>query len=62
MNTLINLLISGIAIAITSYLIPGSHVDGYITAIIVAVVLAIVNLTIVPILEVLTLPLNILTL
>lgn len=62
MNVLLNLLISGLAVAIASYLTPGAHVDGYLTAVIVAVVLAIVNTIIVPILNILTLPLNILTL
>jgi putative membrane protein len=62
MNLFLNLLLSGVAVAITSYLIPGSQVDGYLTAFIVAVVLAIVNTTVVPMLQVLTLPLNILTL
>lgn len=62
MAIILNLLISGLAVAIASYLTPGAHVDGYLTAIIVAVVLAIVNSTIGPILKLLTLPLNILTL
>ena len=62
MIILINLLLSGIAVGIASYLIPGVTVDGYMTAIIVAVVLAIVNSTIGPLLKLLTLPLNILTL
>ena len=62
MTLLINLLLSAIAVAVASYLIPGATVDGYLTAFIVAVVLAIVNTTIVPILNALTLPLNILTL
>lgn len=62
MNVLLNLLLSGLAVAIASYLTPGAHVDGYLTAVIVAVVLAIVNTIIVPILNILTLPLNILTL
>ena len=62
MTIFLNLLLSAIAIAVASYLIPGATVDNYLTAFIVAVVLAIVNTTIVPILQVLTLPLNILTL
>ncbi len=62
MPIILNLLLSGLAVAIASYLTPGAHVDGYLTAIIVAVVLAIVNTIIVPILQLLTLPLNILTL
>jgi len=62
MAMILNLLISAIAIALAAYLIPGATVDSYMTAFIVAVVLAIVNMTIVPILLFLTLPLNILTL
>jgi putative membrane protein len=62
MPILINLLLSALAVGITAYLIPGATVDGYLTAIIVAVVLAIVNSTIGPFLKILTLPLNILTL
>ncbi len=62
MNTLVSLLLSALAVAIASYLIPGVTVDGYLTAFIVAIVFAIVNITIVPILNTLTLPLNILTL
>ena len=40
MPIILNLLLSGLAVAIASYLTPGAHVDGYLTAIIVAVVLA----------------------
>jgi uncharacterized membrane protein YvlD (DUF360 family) len=46
MRILLNILISGIAVAIAAYLTPGAQVDGYMTAVIVAVVLAIVNSTI----------------
>ncbi|NRH20651.1 phage holin family protein [Candidatus Gracilibacteria bacterium] len=62
MNILLNLLISALAVVIAAYITPGVVVDGYLTAIIVAFVLAIVNSTIGPFLKVLTLPLNILTL
>ena len=62
MPIIINLLLSGLAVAVVSYLIPGATVDSYLTALIVAVVFAIVNTTIVPILNIITLPLNILTL
>jgi putative membrane protein len=62
MAILINILLSALAVAITAYLIPGVTIDGYMTAIVVAVVLAIVNSTIGPLLKIITLPLNILTL
>lgn len=62
MAIILNILIGGIAVAIASYLTPGAQVDGYITAIIVAIVLALVNSTIGPLLKLLTFPLNIATL
>jgi putative membrane protein len=62
MNTLITILVSGLAVAIAAYITPGTSVDGYLTAIIVAVVLAIVNGTIGIFLKILTLPINLLTL
>jgi putative membrane protein len=47
---------------ITAYLLPGVKVDGFLTAIVVAVVLGIVNMFIKPILLLLTFPLTILSL
>ena len=62
MGLLINILINGLAVFITAYLLPGVKVDGFITAIIVAIVLGIVNFVVKPILHLLTLPITILTL
>lgn len=62
MAIVLNLLISGLAVLVAAYLTPGAHVDGYVTAIIVAVVLALVNSIIGPVLKLVTLPINILTL
>lgn len=62
MSFLINLLITGIAVAIAAYVTPGATVDGYPTAVIVGLVFAIVNATIGTLLRLLTLPFNILTL
>ena len=62
MLILLNLLFSALAVAITTYLIPGVTIDGYMTAIVVVIILAIVNSTVGPFLKILTLPLNILTL
>lgn len=62
MNIIINWIISGLAILITAYLLPGVHVVDFITALMVALVLGIVNAFIKPILIILTLPINILTL
>lgn len=62
MNTLITILVSALAVAIAAYITPGASVDGYLTAIIVAVILAIVNGTIGIFLKIITFPINILTL
>ena len=62
MGILINLLLSTVAVLITAYILPGVKVDGFFTALVVAVVLAIVNTFIKPLVLLLTLPINILTL
>lgn len=55
-------LVSALAIMITGYLLPGVMVAGFWTAFWLAAFLAIINVTLKPILVVLTLPINILTL
>lgn len=62
MGILIRWLISAGAIIIASYLLPGVHVESFVTALIVAVVLGILNAILKPILFLLTLPITILTL
>ena len=58
---LINILITAVAVVLAAFLLPGIHVDGFITAIIVAIALALLNAFIKPILTVLTIPITILT-
>lgn len=62
MNLFISLLVRSLAVFVSAYLIPGVNVDSYATALMVAIVLGIINLLIKPILILLTLPINILTL
>lgn len=62
MYYLINLLVSGLAVFLSARLLPGVTVDGYLTAVLVAVVLGLVNTLIKPIVLLLTLPITILTL
>jgi len=62
MGIIVNLLINGLAVYITAYVLPGVSVDNFITAIIVSVVLGVVNTFLKPILLILTLPATILTL
>lgn len=58
----LQLFFSTAAVMIMTRIVPGVEVDGWTTALIVAVVLGIVNVTIRPVLMLLTLPVNILTL
>lgn len=62
MSILINLLLSTIAVVVTAYVLPGVNVDSFLTALVVAVALGVVNAILKPILVILTLPINILTL
>lgn len=62
MKILVNWLLSALAIFIASEIIPGFTVDSFTTAMIVALILGIVNAVIKPILVILTLPINILSL
>lgn len=62
MGFLIQWLVSAAAIVITAYLLPGVSVAGLFAALVTALVLGLVNAVIRPILILLTLPLNILTL
>ncbi|HTM97278.1 MAG TPA: phage holin family protein [Pedobacter sp.] len=62
MKTIVEILLMGLAILIGAYVVPGVHVDGYLSAIIAAVLIAIANATLGLILRIFTLPLNFLTL
>ena len=62
MNILIGWLISGMAVFVVDYLLPGVTTDNFVTALVVAVVLGIVNATLRPILFILTLPVTVMTL
>ncbi len=55
-------LLNGLAIVLTAYLLPGVSVEDYWTALIVAFVLAIVNLIVKPILVIFTIPITVITL
>lgn len=59
---LYTLLINSLAVFFTAYLLQGVHVKNFLTAVGVAIVLAIVNTLVKPLIILLTLPLTILTL
>lgn len=62
MNFLIKLILSTLSVLVAAYLLPGAHVDGFLTAFIVAIFLALFNATIKPILVILTIPVTVFTL
>ena len=62
MRFLLNWLVFTLAIIITAYLLPGVAVEGVFAALVAALVLGLINTFINPLLLILTLPINILTL
>jgi len=62
MEILINLVIYTIAIAAAAAILPGVSISGFWSAVLTAVILGLINAFIKPVLIILTLPVNILTL
>lgn len=62
MNMIINILVSGLAVLVAGRLLSGVTIDGFGTAVAVAIVLGVVNAVLGRLLLILTLPLNVLTL
>lgn len=62
MAFLIKILVAAIAVFLSAKLLPGIHVNGFLAAIIVAVVLALLNTFIKPLLVLFTIPLTVFTL
>lgn len=64
MKFIIQIIISTLAVLITSYLLPGVHIanNSFLTALIVAVVLSFMNNVVKPIMIVLTIPVTIVSL
>lgn len=62
MQGILRFLLSGLAVLVASYLLPGVHVEHFGYALLVAAVLAIVNFLVKPVLVILTIPITILTL
>ena len=56
MRLILNLLFSAIAVLITAYILPGVQVNSFFSALIVAVVLGLLNITLKPLLIILTIP------
>ncbi len=62
MNSIIKFFLTGLAVLLTAYLLPGVHVQNYGYALVVALVLSIANVIIKPILILFTIPLTVLSL
>ncbi len=62
MRVILNVFISAVAVLVTGRLLSGVTIDGFGTAVAVAVVLGIANAALGPVLLVLTLPINVMTL
>lgn len=62
MKILTEWILRTLILLVTAYFVPGFHIDSYITAFVVALVLGILNVLVKPILILLTLPATILSL
>jgi putative membrane protein len=62
MGFIIRLAISMVSLGLAARLIPGIHVDGWVTLLLAALLLSVVNAVIKPILVLLTLPVTLVTL
>lgn len=62
MKIIIHWLVSAIAVLISAYILAGVSVDGFLTALILAVVLGAINGFVKPVLVFLTLPITVMTL
>ncbi|MEM9075604.1 MAG: phage holin family protein [Bacteroidota bacterium] len=62
MSFILRLLLNALAVIILAYALPGVGVDSFVTALIVAIVLGVLNFLVKPLLVILTLPITIVTL
>lgn len=62
MSLILSWVIQALTILAAAYIVPGVTVTSFMTALLIAVVLAVLNILVKPILLLLTLPINILTL
>jgi putative membrane protein len=62
MNGIVRFLLSGLAVLLTAYLLPGVHVEHYGYALLAALLISLANVIVKPILILFTIPITILTL
>lgn len=61
MNILVNWLLSALIVIVVAYILPGVHVESFLTALAVSLILGVLNLLIRPLIIVLTLPITLIT-
>lgn len=62
MNILVNLILSAMAVFAAAYILPDVEVESFTAALVAAIVLGVINAILRPILLILTLPINVMTL
>ena len=62
MKFLAQLVVSALAVIITSFILPGVHMESAVTGVLVAIVLSVLNSILKPVLVILTIPITIFTL
>ena len=62
MNPFVKILVTAVAVAVGAYLLPGVGIDNFFVAIVAAIVLAVLNVFVKPLLIIFTIPVTILTL
>ena len=62
MNGILRFLLSGVAVVLTAYLLPGVEVEHYGYALLAALLISLANVLVKPILVILTIPITIITL
>ena len=62
MGFIVKLLLTGAAAMIAAYILPGVSIDGFLTAVILALVLAVLNAIVRPVLVFLTIPVTVFSL
>ncbi|MCA0429901.1 MAG: phage holin family protein [Bacteroidetes bacterium] len=62
MNFIIKLIVSALAVFIVAHILPGVSLTNYVSALLVAIVLAFLNAVVKPILTILTIPVTVVTL
>lgn len=62
LNIVLRLILGGVAVLLTSYLLPGVRVENFFTGIAIAALIGLLNITVKPILIILTIPITLVTL